>query len=156
MPCVTVGEFLVDVGNPSETVTMRSGRALEMEWGDYFGPAVVTRTGLRCLTNAEFHDPKVDAWIVSHGGKSCLDDDGPLLPKPRKRRPERFDPTKPIRPKIVHKAKCVDREGNVSALCFRKPRVVDYSRENAVIVDANVTCPKCRAILDEKVTPCRP
>jgi hypothetical protein len=59
-------------------------------------------------------------------------------------------------PKIVHKAKCVDREGNVSALCFRKPRVVDYSRENAVIVDANVTCPKCRAILDEKVTPCRP
>jgi hypothetical protein len=56
------------MSNPSESVTMTSGRTLEVEWSDYFGPSVVTRSGLRDLRPSEFHDPNIDAWIVSHGG----------------------------------------------------------------------------------------
>ena len=132
MPCVQIGDALVNMGNPTETVTMMSGRVLKVEWGDYFGPAVVTRTGLRGLTNAEFHDPNVDAWIVSHGSQSCLEDKGPLLPKPRK---------------IVHRCGIIDREGNSSVICFAKPRAIDLSRENVTIRDDAVTCAKCKSKL---------
>lgn len=79
MPCLKIPGGVVCVGNPTEKVTMRSGRVLKLEWGDYFGPAAETRSGLRSLTSTEFHDPNVDAWIVSHGGMSCLEDDGPIV-----------------------------------------------------------------------------
>lgn len=148
MTCLRMPNGIVCVGNPTESVTTRSGRLLNLEWHDYFGPSVIGRRGmLRSLTSREFGDPNVDAWIVSHGGKSCMDDAGPLLPKPRKRRPEPLGPTKTVKPKIAHKAKYIDHKGNVSALCYRKTRAVDLLRETAVMVDASVTCPKCLDIL---------
>jgi hypothetical protein len=73
MPCIAIKGGNVCLGNPSENVRMTSGRVLRLQWGDYFGPAVETRTGLRrSLSNREFRDPNVDAWVVKHGGKSCL------------------------------------------------------------------------------------
>jgi hypothetical protein len=148
MPCVRVGQFLVNMAPPSEFVTMANGRRLELEWHEYFGPAAVNRTEVRLLTAAEFRDPNVDAWIVRHGGKSCLEDKGPLLRKPRRRKPEPFDPSKPVKPKIVHKVSFIDQEGNSSALCFAKPHAVDLSRET-VTVYGEPTCPKCRKRLAE-------
>ena len=148
MPCIQVGLFVVNMGNPTETVTMRTGRVLKVEWGDYFGPAVVTRSGLRCLTNAEFQDPNVDAWIVGHGAQSCLKPIGPLFPKPRKRKPETGDISKPPKVKIVHKVAAIDREGQSSALCYSRPRAVDLSREGVTLYqDDAVTCQACRAIM---------
>lgn len=79
MPCVSFGKWKLCIGNPTEKVTMRSGRVLKLEWHNYFGPSVEARRGTRPLTSAEFHDPNVDAWIVSHGGMSCLEDDGPIV-----------------------------------------------------------------------------
>jgi hypothetical protein len=149
MPCIRIGSALVNVGNPTETVIMKSGRKLSVEWHDYFGPSVVGRRGLRCLTNAEFKDPNVDAWIVGHGGKSGIEDDGPILPRPRKRPAETFDPNRPVTAKVFHKAAFIDREGNASALCFRKPHAVNLSRETAVLVDENVTCEACLALLEK-------
>lgn len=72
MPCVSFGKWKICVGDPTEKVTMRNGRVLKLEWHNYFGPSVETRRGTRPLTSAEFHDPNVDVWIVSHGGMSYL------------------------------------------------------------------------------------
>jgi hypothetical protein len=67
MPCVRVGDALVMVGNPSEHIVMANGKTIELEWGNYFGPAVVTRAGLRNLTAREFRDPNIDKWITGKG-----------------------------------------------------------------------------------------
>lgn len=75
MTCIHIPGGILCVGAPSEAVTMANGKTLRMEWGSYFGPAVETRSGLRSLTNAEFRDPNVDAWIVAHGGKSCRENE---------------------------------------------------------------------------------
>jgi hypothetical protein len=147
MTCIHIKDGIVCVGNPTEVVTMSTGRKLRLEWHNYFGPSVETRNGLRFLTSAEFRDPNVDAWLVSKGCKSCREDKGPRLPKQRRRKPKPFDPTKPAQPNVRHKAKYMDGHGNTSALCFAKPRAVDLSRETAVLVDGNVTCPKCLALM---------
>lgn len=94
MPCIRLGDGsgVVCLGNPTENVRLVSGRVLRLEWGAYFGPAVETKSGLRSLTDREFRDPNVDAWIVKHGGKSALDEgicevvNGPRLPPPRRLR----------------------------------------------------------------------
>lgn len=144
MPCIAMLGALVNIGNPTELVTMCSGKTLHLEWGDYFGPAVETRTGLRCLTNREFRDANIDAWIVGHGGKSCREDEGPLLPKSRKRT-LMVDPSKP---RIVHKASVIDRIGNSSALCFAMPHAIDLSHQGVTLYnDAAVTCQQCRALM---------
>lgn len=152
MTCIHFDGGIVCVGNPTEVVTMATGRNLKLEWHSYFGPSVETRNGLRLLTPAEFRDPNVDAWLVGKGCKSCREDDGPLLPKQRRRKPKPFDPTKLTQPKVSHRAKYMDSHGNTSALCFAKPRAVDLSRETAVLVDGNVTCPKCLALMASAAT----
>jgi hypothetical protein len=48
--------------------------------------------------------------------------------------------------RIAHRASLVDPQGNVSALCFDRPRAIrmdSESTETWVLRDEAVTCPKC-------------
>lgn len=49
--------------------------------------------------------------------------------------------------KIYHKAKMHDGKGNVSPLCAKTPRKLNLKRNSWTIIDADVTCGKCRKIL---------
>lgn len=43
------------------------------------------------------------------------------------------------------------RTGNVSALCYKRPRAINLSRgQSWTIVEEQVTCPKCRKLLKER------
>ncbi len=50
---------------------------------------------------------------------------------------------------LLHKAKhfATDGSGNVSALCFVRPRRIDMKKASWTTTDAAVTCPRCRKIL---------
>ena len=52
--------------------------------------------------------------------------------------------------KIYHKGHLVDKDGNVSPLCAKKPRKINLSKELWAFVDSSVTCKKCLKILQEK------
>lgn len=53
-----------------------------------------------------------------------------------------------MKPRIYHRAKHIGPNGEVSALCFKKPRAIDMtSRETWTIRDEAVTCRKCKNAL---------
>ena len=45
--------------------------------------------------------------------------------------------------RLVHLAKLISEAG-VSALCFKKPRAIDMTRDTWTTDPSSVTCPKCR------------
>ena len=49
--------------------------------------------------------------------------------------------------KIYHKAKHMKANGDVSALCFKSPRKINLKKSGWVLIDENVTCPKCKKLL---------
>lgn len=54
------------------------------------------------------------------------------------------------KPKIYHRAKKMNALGQVSALCFVRPRPIDLKRASWTLRDEDTTCPKCRKLIDEK------
>lgn len=56
-------------------------------------------------------------------------------------------PAKGLRPKVVHRANLMAMDGSVSPLCARTPRAIDLRTATWTLVDAMVTCRKCRAAL---------
>lgn len=48
--------------------------------------------------------------------------------------------------KLYHRGAKIDQKGNVSALCYARPRAINLARESWTITDSAVTCPKCLAI----------
>lgn len=48
--------------------------------------------------------------------------------------------------KIYHRAKLIDPDGDVSALCATKPRAIDLSRASWTTRPEAVTCPKCKRL----------
>lgn len=52
--------------------------------------------------------------------------------------------------KIYHKAKHIKENGDVSALCFKKPRKINLKKAHWVFSEEYVTCPKCKKILDRE------
>lgn len=51
--------------------------------------------------------------------------------------------------RTIHRAGKIDGNGNVSALCYRKPRAIPMRQNVSWTIGAEtVTCPKCRAIQD--------
>lgn len=47
--------------------------------------------------------------------------------------------------KIVHSAKHVNENGDVSALCYNRPRKINLAKANWTLRADLVTCPKCKA-----------
>lgn len=45
--------------------------------------------------------------------------------------------------KTVHLASKIDQHGNVSALCFKRPRKINLSKETWTIRNEAVTCGDC-------------
>lgn len=55
-------------------------------------------------------------------------------------------------PKMYHRADKVNEKGNVSALCFKRPRGVDLKRALWTSSDESVTCPRCiRFMLADRI-----
>jgi hypothetical protein len=53
--------------------------------------------------------------------------------------------------KVYHKADKINPKGQVSALCYARPRPIPLSRgQSSTFIPANVTCPKCRRILEAR------
>ena len=55
--------------------------------------------------------------------------------------------------RVVHRAKMIAPNGDVSALCFARPHPIDLSQATWTNRDEAVTCPKCLAkiaVPDEK------
>jgi hypothetical protein len=52
------------------------------------------------------------------------------------------------RPKPVHRGAMVRPNGDVSSLCTKRPRVLDYSRETWTNRSEAVTCQRCRKRLE--------
>lgn len=50
-------------------------------------------------------------------------------------------------PKIYHMAAKMNDAGDVSALCFKRPRKIDLRRSTWTIRPVAVTCPRCRKLL---------
>ena len=58
-----------------------------------------------------------------------------------------------IAARLYHRADKISAKG-VSALCFKRPRAINMSvssRETWTTDDAAVTCPKCRALIVDRV-----
>lgn len=52
------------------------------------------------------------------------------------------------KPKAVHRGKLVDEHGNVSALCYARPRPIDLSKATWTNRDEAVTCRRCLALME--------
>jgi hypothetical protein len=68
---------------------------------------------------------------------------------PKKTDPNECPPLPPTR--VRHRGDKIDRRGRVSALCFPKPRAIDMKRATWVMSDDAVTCPKCRALIADRL-----
>ena len=51
------------------------------------------------------------------------------------------------KPKIIHRANKLAPSGDVSALCFKRPRSINLKVSTWTLHDRFVTCPKCLALL---------
>lgn len=49
--------------------------------------------------------------------------------------------------KVIHKAALINEDGEVSALCYKRPRRIDLRRSTWTIRDHAVTCENCIAVL---------
>lgn len=55
----------------------------------------------------------------------------------------------PHRTQLVrHKADKFNQKGGVSALCYKRPRSINLSQASWTLADSEVTCLKCRAIIE--------
>lgn len=52
--------------------------------------------------------------------------------------------------KIYHRASKINENGEVSALCFVKPRAINLFKASWTMRDEVVTCKKCLSILRNK------
>lgn len=52
--------------------------------------------------------------------------------------------------KIYHRAKYLNAEGQVSALCYKRKRPIDLTRESWALTDKGVNCPKCLKLIADK------
>jgi len=52
--------------------------------------------------------------------------------------------------KLYHRGSLIDNKGNVSALCYAKPKAINLKQALWTNRDEAVTCPKCLAILKAK------
>ena len=50
--------------------------------------------------------------------------------------------------KLYHMAKKINSNGEISALCFIKPRAIDLNRALWTLRKEAVTCPKCKMLLE--------
>jgi hypothetical protein len=48
--------------------------------------------------------------------------------------------------KVIHKAKLLSNNGDVSPMCAEIPRKLNLKRESWALVDKFVTCKKCLAL----------
>lgn len=53
-------------------------------------------------------------------------------------------------PKIYHRAHLMGPDGQVSALCFKRPRAIDLRTASWTLRDDEVTCPKCIATINRR------
>lgn len=58
-----------------------------------------------------------------------------------------------VAPKIIHRANKINANGDVSALCYSKPRKINLAISIWTIRDDAVTCPKCLALLGQNPSP---
>jgi hypothetical protein len=49
--------------------------------------------------------------------------------------------------KIIHRASLVNSRGEVSALCFKRPKAINLKQSSWSNRDEGVTCKKCIALL---------
>jgi hypothetical protein len=49
--------------------------------------------------------------------------------------------------RVFHLARMIDGRGEVSALCFSRPRAINLRRASWVLSPNRVTCPKCKRII---------
>lgn len=58
--------------------------------------------------------------------------------------------------KVYHRAKHIatDGSGNVSALCFKKPRPIDLKKAMWTTRDDAVTCPACIKAISDRQAGC--
>jgi hypothetical protein len=53
--------------------------------------------------------------------------------------------------KVYHKAAKINANGDVSALCYKRPRRIPLERGQSYVMFAGeVTCPRCRKILSTR------
>ena len=52
--------------------------------------------------------------------------------------------------RVAHMGQKVNALGDVSALCFVKPRAIDLKRATWTLREQTVSCPKCRRLLEER------
>lgn len=58
-------------------------------------------------------------------------------------------PTGGITSKTYHYAKMINNRGDVSALCYKEPRKIDFSKQSWSNRIEAVTCKKCLEMLKE-------
>jgi hypothetical protein len=52
--------------------------------------------------------------------------------------------------KTYHMAAKVNDKGDVSALCYTKPRAIDLRKQSWTVRPDAVTCPRCRRVLNQQ------
>lgn len=52
--------------------------------------------------------------------------------------------------KLIHSARLVSRDGDISPLCARNPRKLDLRKESWTTDPKAVTCQKCKAMLGDR------
>ncbi len=52
---------------------------------------------------------------------------------------------------VLHRAAKINDRGDVSALCFTRPRAIDLRRATWTNRDEAVTCPKCLSLLRGRI-----
>ncbi len=57
----------------------------------------------------------------------------------------------PPQVRIIHRAAKINSSGDVSALCFSRPRAIDMKRASWVLRDETVTCPRCLSLIAKSV-----
>ena len=49
--------------------------------------------------------------------------------------------------RMRHRGDKISEQGDVSALCFKRPRAIDMQRASWVLSDSGVTCAKCLRVI---------
>lgn len=51
--------------------------------------------------------------------------------------------------KIYHRAHLIGENGEVSALCFSKPKPINLAKALWTLRDKAVSCPRCKAVMEK-------
>lgn len=52
--------------------------------------------------------------------------------------------------RMRHRGDKISEQGDVSALCFKRPRAIDMQRASWALSDWGVTCPKCLRVIEAR------